>query len=284
MTRREQLIEKMASAAPPPLGVASAIMGALRAGSLSAGEVAELRDYYGLKPKKGLKNRSAARGFLGGSLGAADGGFLGGLYSPRVALAGALGGSVTGALTATDKYSRKGVERMRQQKLQDKEWNARYNGDATDVGQKVASMAVQEGYAYEMSEIEKEAAGKAVHEKPVGMFAQARADRMAKKGLTPVEIAAKVRPAAKMQPAAPKESIVRQAKNVMKTKREARPLIENVTRKTIRHSAHAPAAVSPMTLARLLKSPKVRIGAGVAGVGALGTAGYMALRKNPQGE
>jgi hypothetical protein len=103
-------------AALQKIAFVSGLLGAIRADQLSPQEVKELREYYGLKPKGGLKTRSYwktnAHAAAGGLLGTAAGYGLG-----RVPAAlGGTAGMIAGAIHASNKYSPQGYAKIKRNK------------------------------------------------------------------------------------------------------------------------------------------------------------------------
>ena len=140
----EQLFEKIASEAidlgymaemeemeKDAIGaIPGAIVGAIRADQLSKDEANEVRDAYGLYPKGGVRNRGAWKGALGGWLGSIPGQAItgvgisglrvgGGASAAGVTALGlltSLAGGAVGTKLLTDKYSRTGLNKIRQHK------------------------------------------------------------------------------------------------------------------------------------------------------------------------
>lgn len=91
----------------------SGITGAARAYELSPKERRELREKYGLHDKANLTLRNAGRAIAGGTGGAIAGALGGSLLSkgksPGAMLVGAGAGMTTGAIKASNKYSKRNV-------------------------------------------------------------------------------------------------------------------------------------------------------------------------------
>lgn len=88
------------------------ILNSIRAGELSPEQSYQLREYYGLKPKAGLKTRAFWRGWAHSQLGSIGGGLMGSAFGPIGSGLGAVAGGVAAGLHSGSKYSLSGYKKV----------------------------------------------------------------------------------------------------------------------------------------------------------------------------